>query len=218
MVVVGPIGAFRGQRKRSRRPKPPLPYGSSPAPALRPSAHHTPRGTRFGLPSPIPAQGLRGPSVISRCIVDRSAAYRGGRSFGESPIRLLRTFEPGPLLGGYGPPLSRFPSARSSRSLSYSPIPSCSHPPWNTFSKRGFYPPGKSAARAAFSGLLSDPPTEQGLVRRIGGRGAPTTAYLARRSCNRRGGTMAPKWFRGQAVGRIHHAKGACRTGEHPPV
>ena len=40
----------------------------------------------------------------------------------------------------------------------------------------------------------------------------------SRRSRIRRGGTMAPKWFRGQAVGRLRRAKGACKTGEHPLV
>jgi hypothetical protein len=99
-MVIGPIGASRSsERKAAGLKKLPLPYGSSPCPrgpAL--SSAYSSRYLAFRLPSRMPAQGLWPPRVMSGCILDRSAAYPGGRSLGATCSRLSRTFEPEPLL------------------------------------------------------------------------------------------------------------------------
>jgi len=68
----------------------------------------------FRLPSRMPYPALRGPLVMSRCIIDRSATYLG-RFFGALANRLTKTFEPRPRSIGKGSP-QRCSSSFSHRS------------------------------------------------------------------------------------------------------
>ena len=75
----------------------------------------------FKLPSRMSSPALRGPLVMSRCIIDRSAAYLG-RFLGLFTNRHAKTSESKPRILGNGPPRRHSSSARSAIVLSYNPI------------------------------------------------------------------------------------------------